>query len=287
MEDKDYLLLQYLSQFDSPIKLEEKDVPDDIKANFQFIGLDRYKYPNSIYVRLFDLEKNKLVYSRYSRMYQITDLGRTELKNHQERNAPKVFAKLCDTVLRFINDGDKKDISYNTLDISEALNFDYDTVEIIAEEFEQRGLIKLSTTNGHYNFHVMPTAHSFAKKTSFAFEKEKELSVGGIYNSFNTTTSNTTHGANSPIASEHSKNEQTFNPEPKAPEKKKWWKALFEWLWEQVKKPLVTAISSAIVGFFTGRATKTEQPQLNNQKQSQTTNKQNTKDTSFNNLNVQ
>jgi hypothetical protein len=276
MEDKDYLLLEYLSQFDKPIKIVEKNMPDEIKANFQFFGLDKDKYPNSIYVRLFELSKYKFAISRYAGMYEITDLGRTELQKYQERNAPKLFAKQCDAVLRFINAADKNGNTHNTVEISEALSLDYDTVEAIAEEFNQRGLIKLSSTSGHYNFHVMPAAHLFAKKTSFLLEKEKELSGGGIHNSFNKTTTNTTHGANSSIASENSKVEQTINPEPKAPAKKKWW----ELIWEALQKPLIAAITAAIPSFIAGLLSGQGCNQSNNPAQSQSTHQQTTGDTS-------
>lgn len=243
MEEKEYLLLEYLAQFDKPVKIVEEDMTDEIRANFEFLGLDKNKYPNSIYVELFKLARKKFVDDSYADMYAITNLGRTTLQKHQERNRPQLFAKQCDAVLQFIISANKRNITHNTQEISDELKIEYDTVEAIADEFEKRGLIQLSGTNFHYNFHVLPAANSFARRTSFSLEKEQEFLGGGIHNSFNKTTTNTTHGAQSPIISDGSSQSVSYQEVSKPVGKK----GLIQAVLEYFKNPIVSAVSAFVV----------------------------------------
>ncbi len=88
------------------MKIEENNVPHDIKVNFQFYGLDRHKNPDSIIVRMFELSNWKLVNERYASMWEITDPGRIEL----EKYLNKKYKIMVDenTLLRYFYKQNKK-----------------------------------------------------------------------------------------------------------------------------------------------------------------------------------
>jgi hypothetical protein len=109
------------------------------------------------------------------------------LEEEFHRKNIEQFPINCDKVIRFITKEDKRNINYNAKEISEKLEIDYDTVEAIAETFYERHLIQLSSTDGHYNFHVLPAAHSFVKQNSFVQESTKAsgLKIESFFNSPN------------------------------------------------------------------------------------------------------
>jgi|GEM_PF-6220668 len=85
MDSKDCLLLEYLARFNEPVEIEEHKVPDEIRMNFQFMGLDKYKYPNSIWVKLFELSTFNLVRHKHSDVWEITETGKNALKSYKTK----------------------------------------------------------------------------------------------------------------------------------------------------------------------------------------------------------
>jgi hypothetical protein len=81
MDKRDYYLLKYLSQFNGSAEIDEDKVSDEVKNNLEFMGLDINRHPNSIWVRLFLLEKQKLVKEISSTRWEITPFGREQLRN--------------------------------------------------------------------------------------------------------------------------------------------------------------------------------------------------------------
>lgn len=189
----------------------------------------------------------------------------TELEDEIHQEQIKLYPVYCDKILRLITIKDKENITLTTPEISSILKIDYHTCEAIADDFNQRGLITLSVTSGEYNWHVLSPGHTFVRKTSFQNENESGI-ANFHYEDNSIDNSISTHGPNSPVASNLSTLTQTIN-EPKHIEKKHWLQRAFEWVWEQIKKPVVAGIGSFIIGFISGRTTSTDS-KLNNQQDS-------------------
>jgi hypothetical protein len=205
-----------------------------------------------------------------------------EILERIERDKPKRYARQCDDVLKFLLQSDNSRIAAQA--ISDAIKIDVYTVDAILEDLHENKLLQLADQDGHHVAYVLPLAERFAKKTSFLIQSEKQA-VANISNSFNTST---THGKNSPTALGQSSINQTVN-ESKKEEKKKWWRQIIDWIWEQVKKPVIAAMGSFIIGFISGRTTSGD-GRLNNQQDSltrfQLNKKTPEKDTSSNKITV-
>ncbi len=105
-----------------------------------------------------------------------------------------------------------------------------------------------------------------------------------IKDSFNKNVTASGAGSNAGIGNDFEQ-KVNHNPEPKAPDKKKWWKEMFDWFLEQIKKPIgigITALCSGLIGVVISRASCKSQGQVNSPTQYQSPKKQIGKDTSSN-----
>ena len=101
MDNNDYLILKYLSQFDKPVAISEEKVPDEIRNNLEFFGLDVNKHPNSIWVRLFMLEKQNLIKHPYPQSWEITPHGREQYSDfHYELTGNPIGAIIIKTTIK-------------------------------------------------------------------------------------------------------------------------------------------------------------------------------------------
>ena len=202
MDYKDYLLLNYLSEFNEPIKPTRGNVPITLGITFNFHGVDMQKDPNSIIGRLTHLKNNGLVKEPGANWWQISAKGKEALKGYIS-NMPKLsFEEQCDRVLDLIVKQEKQPVgnTLNTLEIAEKLDVDYELVEAIADEFSKQKLVTLAVDNGHEAFIVMPAARSFYHRSSFVKEKEKQDQSKIRIETLNDH-SIKTYGNNSPIIS--------------------------------------------------------------------------------------
>lgn len=106
-------------------------------------------------------------------LVKLTPNGRKAQKMIQNKMGNnETFASKCDRVLQFLTSPENKRKTFNSIEIVEPLEIDVETIDLIASKFHERGLINLSSTGGHYNFHLKNKAYIFALESSF--EKENK-----------------------------------------------------------------------------------------------------------------
>jgi predicted ribonuclease YlaK len=92
-----------------------------------------------------------------------------EILEQIERDKPKQFAKNCDKVLKYLLESEKE--TFTSQQVADAVGLSINTIDIIAEEFEERKLVELRELyGGHYKIEATREAEKFAAKTSFANE---------------------------------------------------------------------------------------------------------------------
>lgn len=120
------------------------------------------------------------------------------------------------------------------------------------------------------------------KEALTVLEDRKQKEFSNVYNDHSTKVEGDYINApkNKGIVGKNLKDiEQTNNPAPKVSEKKPWWKQALGWIWEQIKKPIVAAISAYLLGFFTPHPKPKEDGKSSTQSQPQSTAQQATGDT--------
>jgi hypothetical protein len=105
MDQQDELLLNFLARQEKPIEIKEKNVSPEIRTSFQFYGLDKHKFPNSIWVRLHELKTYNLVKEPFVGMWQITEDGKFLLEREKKSNQSTVIDQA--TILKFFYKQDR------------------------------------------------------------------------------------------------------------------------------------------------------------------------------------
>ncbi|RYZ27239.1 MAG: hypothetical protein EOO10_13310 [Chitinophagaceae bacterium] len=85
MDFKDFLILDYLSQFDSPVDMTSKDLPHDLQINVPLNGSG----PDVRHNRLAQLQNIGLIKQPYAKYAIITDAGRIELQRYKDAEDEK------------------------------------------------------------------------------------------------------------------------------------------------------------------------------------------------------
>lgn len=81
LDEKDYILLEYISTFSEPKKFDYASLPPEIKSHFVAMPMTD---PNSIVARLTQLNRYTLL-DRNGQVYSISDVGKARLSEHQKK----------------------------------------------------------------------------------------------------------------------------------------------------------------------------------------------------------
>lgn len=128
-------------------------------------------------------DKGYIETARLNQRVILTPKGRMIRQSNLDiMNKVESFTSQCDSVLRFITSKENKNKAYSSKEISEIVDIDVDTIELIAKKLFERNLILLSSTNGYSNFHVLPAAEIFVRETSFEEEKKKTFVPTNVTN---------------------------------------------------------------------------------------------------------
>jgi hypothetical protein len=169
MDEKHFEVMRIL-QLDNINKVWNQFPFSVIETSLLFTSHDE------IMKHIYFLETKKLILTdkKTGELY-LSDKAKDIYKEHPTANTS--FEELCDIVLNYIVEQDKLNKTFNSLELSKTLKIDYDTIEAMADEFYGRKFIALSSTSGHSNFHVLPAANSFIRKTSFLEEKQSRTNA--------------------------------------------------------------------------------------------------------------
>jgi Mn-dependent DtxR family transcriptional regulator len=179
MDYKDFLILDYLSQFDAPAEMVSKNLPYDIKINVPIDGIG----PDTLHERLTQLTNRGLIKRPYAKSAIITEAGQIELQRYKAAQPKPSFASLMDRVASYLLLPENKGKMLSEKDVASALTIDLEKVEAIHTRLFERGFItQAKDGRGGLLFIVGKKLISFLHDTSFEGEKEESRSVQNIQN---------------------------------------------------------------------------------------------------------